>query len=245
MSGHECYLVNVIEKNKVREKLSGIGGQRETFWHRGQSFHRLFWEKKELYKSMVYSVFHLWCRNLWRLLPLLDIYRENLLLACRQLLCTAFSRNFLDFSIYALINKQASLSQAFISVFLCVRVWERECVCVRVRERMCVCERVCVCVCVCVWERESVCVRQSVCVRESECVCVCLWDRAKQGERSACCLFVTLQVKQDNQTTTHCFSSFWQSLTLGPFTLWPMQVPRLAWPKLGQCCSICISHQDY
>ena len=30
VSGHECYLVNVIEKNKVREKLSGIGGQRET-----------------------------------------------------------------------------------------------------------------------------------------------------------------------------------------------------------------------
>ena len=185
---------------------------------------------------MVYSVFHLWCRNLWRLLPLPDIYRENLLLACRQLLCTAFSRNFLDFNIYALINKQASLSQAFFSVFVCVCVRER--VCVRVRERMSVCERECVCVyvreresvcerereCVCVWE--SVCVRQTECVwerereRDRECVCVCVFVRQRKAGREISTLsFVTLQVKQGNQTTTHCFSSFWQSDTGAIYTM--------------------------
>ena len=30
VSGHECYLVNVIEKSKVRKKLSGIGDNLST-----------------------------------------------------------------------------------------------------------------------------------------------------------------------------------------------------------------------
>ena len=56
--------------------------------------------------------------------------------------------------------------------YVCVSVWQSECVCVRERVSMCMCVCVCVCVRVCC---ESECVCECMCVWvhvcESECVC--------------------------------------------------------------------------